>query len=41
MYLGMTRGELELVVFILALVLGAQVVPKVGERVGMWFARKP
>lgn len=41
MIFGMTHGELGLVAFIFALVYGAQVVPKVGERVGAWFARKP
>jgi Sec-independent protein translocase protein TatA len=37
---GMTHGELGLVLFIFALVYGAQVVPKVGERVGAWLSRK-
>ncbi len=40
MIFGMTHGELGLVAFIFAIVYGAQVVPKVGERVGMWLARK-
>ncbi len=40
MIFGMTHGELGLVVFIFALVYGAQVVPKIGERVGTWMARK-
>ena len=40
MILGMTHGELGLVLFIFALVYGAQVVPKVGERVGVWLSRK-
>jgi Sec-independent protein translocase protein TatA len=38
--LGMTHGELGLVLFIFALVYGAQVLPKLGERVGTWLARK-
>ncbi len=40
MILGMTHGELGLVLFIFALVYGAQAVPKLAERVGVWLARK-
>ena len=40
MILGMTHGELGLVVFIFALVYGAQAVPKLAERAGAWLARK-
>jgi Sec-independent protein translocase protein TatA len=40
MILGMTHGELGLVAFIFVLVYGAQVVPKLGERMGAFFARK-
>jgi hypothetical protein len=40
MDLGMTHGELGLALFIFALVWGAQWVPKAGERVGTWLARK-
>jgi hypothetical protein len=36
----MTHGELGLVLFIFALVYGAQLAPKAGERVGAWLARK-
>ena len=40
MVFGMTHGELGLVLFIFALVYSAQVVPKVGARVGAWLGRK-
>jgi hypothetical protein len=40
MWLGMTHGELGLVVFLFALVWGAQLVPTVGERIGALLARK-
>ena len=40
MDLGMTHGELGLVVFLLALVWGAQGLSKVGGWVGGLFARK-
>ena len=40
MVLGMTRGELELVVFVFVLIYAAQLVPLVGERVGAWVSRK-
>lgn len=40
MWLGMTHGEAGLVVFVFALVYAAQIVPKVGERVGGWLSRK-
>ncbi len=35
---ALTRGELAIVVFIFALVWGASVLPRVGERVGAWWA---
>jgi hypothetical protein len=40
MALGMTHGELGLVVFVFALVYVAQWVPKAGERLGGWLSRK-
>jgi Sec-independent protein translocase protein TatA len=40
MIFGMTHGELGLVAFIFAIVYGTQMVPRVGERVGTWLARK-
>jgi len=40
MLLGMTHGELGLVLFVLVLVYVAQWVPKAGERVGVWLSRK-
>jgi Sec-independent protein translocase protein TatA len=40
MLLGMTHGELGLVVVIFVLVYVAQWVPKAGERVGAWLSRK-
>ncbi len=40
MVLGMTHGELGLVLFIFGLVYAAHVVPKIGARVGDWLARK-
>jgi hypothetical protein len=40
MWLGMTHGEVGLVIFVFALVYAAQIVPKVGERVGVWLSRK-
>ena len=41
MVLGMTHGELGLVLFIFVLVYSAQIVPTIGARVGAWFGRKP
>jgi hypothetical protein len=38
--LGMTHGELGLVLFVFALVYGAPQVPRLGERLGMLLARK-
>lgn len=38
MVFGMTRGEIALVVFIFALIWGAQLLPRLGERVGAWLA---
>lgn len=40
MVFGMTRGEIALVLFIFALVLGAGILPRFGERVGAWMAKK-
>jgi hypothetical protein len=40
MLLGMTHGELGLVLFVFVLVYSAQWVPVVGERVGAWFSSK-
>jgi len=40
MVLGMTHGELGLVIFIFALVYSAQIVPKIGARVGASLGRK-
>ena len=40
MFLGMTSGELGLVAFIFVLVYAAQIVPKIGARLGERFARK-
>jgi hypothetical protein len=40
MVLGMTHGELGLVLFIFALVYFAQFVPKLGSRAGAWLGRK-
>jgi hypothetical protein len=40
MVLGMTHGELGLVLFIFALVYSAQIVPKLGARAGEWLGRR-
>jgi len=40
MLLGMTHGELELVVFVFALIYVAQWVPKAGDWVGALLSRK-
>jgi Sec-independent protein translocase protein TatA len=40
MLFGMTRGEIGLVIFIFALVLGAGILPRLGERAGAWLSRK-
>jgi hypothetical protein len=40
MLLGMTRGELGLVLFVFAFVWVAGRVPKIGERVGVWLSAK-
>jgi Sec-independent protein translocase protein TatA len=40
MLLGMTHGELGIVLFVFALVYGAQVAPKLGARAGEWLGRK-
>jgi len=40
MLFGMTRGEIGLVLFIFALVLGAGLLPKLGERAGAWLAKR-
>ncbi len=36
----MTRGEIILSLFIFALVMGAAILPRLGERVGGWLASK-
>ncbi len=36
MIFGMTRGEIELVVFIFALIYGGLLLPKLGERIGVY-----
>ena len=38
---AVSRGELVLVAFIFALVWGAGVLPRLGERLGARFARRP
>jgi Sec-independent protein translocase protein TatA len=38
--LGMTRGEIGLVLFVFFLVWGAQIVPRLGERISVWVAEK-
>ena len=40
MLLGMTHGELGLVLFVFVLIYVAQFAPKAGERVGAWLSRK-
>jgi hypothetical protein len=40
MWLGMTHGEVGLVLFVFALIYAAQLAPKLGERVGVWLSRK-
>jgi hypothetical protein len=40
MWMGMTHGELGLVVFVFVLVYAAQLMPTAGERVGAWLSRK-
>ena len=40
MLFGMTRGEIGLVVFIFALVFGAGFVPRAGDRLGAWLAKR-
>jgi hypothetical protein len=40
MLLGMTRGELGFVLFVLVLVYSAQWVPNAGDAVGAWLSRK-
>ena len=40
MLLGMTHGELGLVLFVFVLVYAAQWVPVIGERVGTWLSGK-
>jgi hypothetical protein len=40
MVLGMTHGEVGIVLFVFALVYGAQVVPKLGARLGNWISRR-
>jgi hypothetical protein len=40
MVLGMTHGELGLVLFIFGTVYFAQFVPKLGARAGQWLGRK-
>jgi Sec-independent protein translocase protein TatA len=37
---ALSHGELAICVFIFLLVWGAGVLPKVGERVSVWLARK-
>jgi Sec-independent protein translocase protein TatA len=37
---GMTRGEIGLVLFIFALVLGANILPRLGERLGEWLSNR-
>jgi Sec-independent protein translocase protein TatA len=39
MIFGMTRGEIGLVLFIFALIYGAGLLPRVGEKLGAWLAR--
>lgn len=38
--LGMTRGEVGLVLFVFFLVWGAQIVPRIGERISVWLGEK-
>jgi hypothetical protein len=38
--LGMTRGELGLVIFLFALIWGAGVLPGIGERLGARWGKK-
>jgi hypothetical protein len=40
MWLGMTRGEWALVVFLFALIFGAQYVPKLGGYIGEKLGRR-
>ena len=40
MLLGMTRGELALVLFVFAFVWVAGRVPRFGERIGVWLSAK-
>jgi Sec-independent protein translocase protein TatA len=37
---GLTRGEVALIVFLFALVWGAGVLPRIGERLGERFAKR-
>lgn len=39
--LGATQNEILFVAFLVVLVLVAPKVPKMGERVGTWFSRRP
>lgn len=40
MILGMTRGELGLVVFLFVLIYAGVLVPRVGARLGAYFASR-
>ncbi len=40
-FLGATQNELLFVAFLVALVLVAPKVPKIGERIGAWFDKRP
>jgi Sec-independent protein translocase protein TatA len=38
--LGMTRGEMGLVLFVFLLVWSAGIVPRIGERLALWLGEK-